>query len=57
LIRYRGKRVHDEALVLKSAAKPGQDPSGAPDPAPLWMALEATPEGRGMDWYPKLDYV
>ena len=38
-----------------SAADPGQDPRGAPDPAPLWMVLDSTPEGR--DWYPKLDYV
>ena len=29
---------------------------GAPDPAPLWMVLDSTPEGRGADWYPKLDY-
>jgi predicted dithiol-disulfide oxidoreductase (DUF899 family) len=35
---------------------PGQDPRGAPDPAPLWMVLDCTPEGRGRDWYPKLDY-
>ncbi|HEY5290327.1 MAG TPA: DUF899 family protein [Caulobacteraceae bacterium] len=39
-----------------STADPGQDPRGAPDPAPLWMVLDATPEGRGSDWYPKLDY-
>jgi predicted dithiol-disulfide oxidoreductase (DUF899 family) len=38
-------------------ADPGQDPRGAPDPAPLWMVLDSTPEGRGADWYPKLDYV
>jgi len=37
-------------------ADPGQDPRGAPDPAPLWMVLDMTPEGRGADWYPKLDY-
>jgi predicted dithiol-disulfide oxidoreductase (DUF899 family) len=37
-------------------ADPGQDPRGAPDPAPLWMVLDCTPEGRGGDWYPKLDY-
>jgi predicted dithiol-disulfide oxidoreductase (DUF899 family) len=37
-------------------ADPGQDPRGAPDPAPLWMVLDSTPEGRGTDWYPKLDY-
>jgi predicted dithiol-disulfide oxidoreductase (DUF899 family)/uncharacterized protein YndB with AHSA1/START domain len=35
---------------------PGQDPRGAPDPAPLWMVLDMTPEGRGKDWYPKLEY-
>jgi predicted dithiol-disulfide oxidoreductase (DUF899 family) len=37
-------------------ADPGQDPRGAPDPAPLWTVLDMTPEGRGSDWYPKLDY-
>ena len=37
-------------------ADPGQDPRGAPDPAPLWMVLDCTPEGRGKDWYPKLTY-
>lgn len=35
---------------------PGQDPHGAPDPAPLWIILDLTPGGRGTDWYPKLDY-
>ena len=35
---------------------PGQDPRGAPDLAPLWNVLDMTPEGRGTDWYPKLDY-
>jgi len=37
-------------------ADPGQDPRGAPDADPLWMMLDCTPEGRGADWYPKLDY-
>lgn len=37
-------------------ADPGQDPRGAPDPAPLWMVLDCTPEGRPPTWYPKLDY-
>jgi len=36
---------------------PGQDPRGAPDPAPLWMVLDLTPEGRGGNWYPQLDYT
>jgi predicted dithiol-disulfide oxidoreductase (DUF899 family) len=39
-----------------ATADPGQDARGAPDPAPLWMVLDITPEGRPADWYPKLDY-
>ena len=35
---------------------PGQDPRGAPDMDPLWTLLDTTPEGRGKDWYPKLEY-
>lgn len=37
-------------------ADPGQDPRGAPELDPLWIMLDLTPEGRGTDWYPKLDY-
>jgi predicted dithiol-disulfide oxidoreductase (DUF899 family) len=44
------------AEMTGSTADPGQDPRGAPDPAPLWTVLDCTPEGRGADWYPKLDY-
>jgi predicted dithiol-disulfide oxidoreductase (DUF899 family) len=39
-----------------STADPGQDPRGAPELMPLWTILDSTPEGRGSDWYPKLDY-
>lgn len=39
-----------------STADPGQDPRGAPDLMPLWTILDSTPEGRGTDWYPKLNY-
>ncbi|HEX3886788.1 MAG TPA: DUF899 family protein [Phenylobacterium sp.] len=35
---------------------PGQDPRGAPDPAPLWNFLDMTPKGRDADWYPSLTY-
>jgi predicted dithiol-disulfide oxidoreductase (DUF899 family) len=35
---------------------PGQDPHLAPDPTPLWNILDLTPQGRGTDWYPKLEY-
>ena len=37
-------------------ADPGQDPRGAPDLDPLWLMLDLTPDGRGTDWYPKLEY-
>jgi predicted dithiol-disulfide oxidoreductase (DUF899 family) len=38
------------------SADPGQDPRGAPDLPPIWNFLDMTPEGRGGDWYPSLDY-
>lgn len=37
-------------------ADPGQDGRGSPEMDPLWLLLDATPEGRGTDWYPKLGY-
>ena len=36
-------------------ADPGFDPHPAPDWNPLWIMLDTVPEGRGADWYPKLD--
>ena len=38
-----------------ATADPGQDSRGAPDLMPIWTILDTTPEGRGVDWYPKLD--
>ncbi len=38
-------------------ADPGQDPRGAPDLDPLWLMLDLTPAGRGIDWYPKLEHL
>jgi predicted dithiol-disulfide oxidoreductase (DUF899 family) len=38
------------------SADPGQDPRGAPDLMPIWNILDMTPDGRGTDWYPKLEY-
>jgi predicted dithiol-disulfide oxidoreductase (DUF899 family) len=38
------------------ASDPGQGPRGAPDPAPLWAVLDMTPEGRGANWCPSLEY-
>jgi predicted dithiol-disulfide oxidoreductase (DUF899 family) len=40
----------------EETADPGFDPHLAPDPTPLWTILDWTPEGRGADWYPKLEY-
>jgi predicted dithiol-disulfide oxidoreductase (DUF899 family) len=34
---------------------PGQDPRHF-ESDPLWYILDLTPEGRGTDWYPKLEY-
>lgn len=42
--------------MTMATADPGQDPRGAPDPMPIWTLLDMTPEGRGKDWYPKLQY-
>lgn len=39
-----------------STVDPGQDPRGAPDLMPIWTILDTTPEGRGTDWYPRLEY-
>jgi predicted dithiol-disulfide oxidoreductase (DUF899 family) len=55
--RRDGKVRHFWAGEMTGAtADPGQDPRGAPDFPPLWTVLDTTPEGRGTDWYPKLDY-
>jgi predicted dithiol-disulfide oxidoreductase (DUF899 family) len=40
-----------------ATSDPGQDPRGAPDLNPLWTILDFLPEGRGANWYPKLDYA
>ena len=39
-----------------ASADSGQDPRGAPDLMPIWTILDVTPQGRGTDWYPKLNY-
>jgi predicted dithiol-disulfide oxidoreductase (DUF899 family) len=42
--------------MTREMADHGQDPRDAPDIASLWSILDLTPEGRGTDWYPKLNY-
>ena len=44
------------SLMGGSTADPGQNPRGAPDLMPLWTIFDDTPEGRGGDWYPELEY-
>jgi predicted dithiol-disulfide oxidoreductase (DUF899 family) len=36
--------------------EPGQDPRHVDFMWPLWSVLDRTPEGRGTDWRPELDY-
>ena len=55
--RHNGTIRHFYSAEMSGEmADPGQDPRGAPDADPLWLMLDYTPEGRGTDWYPKLDY-
>ena len=56
-VRRKGKIHHcyaTELLFAKSA--PGQNARHVDMIWPLWNLLDFTPEGRGKDWYPKLDY-
>lgn len=55
--RRNGKIHHFwGAEMTGETADPGQDPRGAPDLMPIWTLLDTIPEGRGRDWYPKLEY-
>src|ERR1035438_3713376 len=55
--RHDGVISHFYSGEMSGAmADPGQDPRGAPDPDPLWLMLDLSPDGRGTDWYPKLEY-
>jgi predicted dithiol-disulfide oxidoreductase (DUF899 family) len=56
-VRRGGKIRHfwgTELLYAKSA--PGQHPRHVDAIWSFWNALDLTPEGRGKDWVPKLDY-
>jgi predicted dithiol-disulfide oxidoreductase (DUF899 family) len=55
--RRQGKVRHfwgSELLDAKPAK--GQNPRHNDLMWPLWNVLDATPEGRGRDWYPKREY-
>jgi predicted dithiol-disulfide oxidoreductase (DUF899 family) len=52
-----GKMYHTwSGEISEKMADPGQDPRGAPDIDPVWTIFDYTPDGRGTDWYPKLEY-
>lgn len=56
-VRRDGKISHfynTELLYAPSA--PGQDPRHVDLIWPLWNLFDLTPEGRGTDWYPRLEY-
>lgn len=42
--------------MLSAKLEPGQDPRHVDMLWPLWNVLDFTPEGRGKDWRPRLDY-
>jgi predicted dithiol-disulfide oxidoreductase (DUF899 family) len=55
--RRDGKIHHfwsSELFLVPS--EPGQDPRHVDFMWPLWSVLDRTPEGRGTDWWPELDY-
>ncbi len=55
--RRNGRIYHFWASEMSGEmADPGQDPRGAPDVDPLWTIFDLTPDGRGKNWYPKLEY-
>jgi predicted dithiol-disulfide oxidoreductase (DUF899 family) len=56
-VRRNGAVRHFWGSELMGAKdEPGQNARHVDMLWPLWNALDLTPEGRGKDWYPKLDY-
>ena len=55
----RGDKIHhvyNTELMFAPRTK-GQDARHVDAVWPLWNLLDFTPEGRGADWYPKLEYA
>ena len=56
-VRRKGAMRHFYGTELLFAkADPGQNNRHVDALWPLWNLLDFTPEGRGRDWYPKLQY-
>ncbi len=57
LVIYSGLIRHFWASeLLYGPSEPGQDPRHGDTIDPLWNLFDFTPEGRGADWYPALEY-
>lgn len=54
--RRDGVIRHFWAEEMADTQDPGQDPRGVHNLMVLWNMLDLTPQGRGKDWYPKLEY-
>ena len=55
--RHGGKIYHAYCTeLLFAASDPGQNARHVDAIWPLWNLFDTTPEGRGTDWYPKLEY-
>lgn len=55
--RRDGKIFHTwSSELFRVAGDPGQDPRHVDLLWPLWHVLDITPEGRGTDWRPTLEY-
>jgi len=54
----RGGRIHHSYAteLLFAAAEPGQEPRHVDLLWPIWSLFDLTPDGRGTDWHPKLQY-
>jgi predicted dithiol-disulfide oxidoreductase (DUF899 family) len=55
LRRARIRHVYGSELLFMSG-ETGQGPRHVDSIWPLWNILDFTPQGRGQDWYPSLDY-
>jgi len=54
----RGGTIHHfyGTELLFMPHEPGQDSRHIDPMWPLWNVMDLTPDGRGSDWYPELDY-
>ena len=58
VFRKRGNAIHHfwASELMFVPGDQGQEPRHVDFIWPLWNVLDATPEGRGKDWHPKLSY-